>query len=222
MKRLTTDTPSGNFETALNFVYGKDGWAYIRHDGEHEDVRLTDWAKCQCKLQGCDEVWTETPEEIDQQLSDCMMDSPICPVAMAYCFASQAVHLRSRLAAYEDTGLMPEDIDALQKREQSLAELLVNVSGGCAVSYDRLAELANAEKAGQLVVLPPNDPLTLDELREMDGEPVWIAKMDGSGGVWMLVDAEYELCREAHGEMAVFENCGKTWLAYRRRPEEGA
>lgn len=129
-----------------------------------------------------------------------------------------------RLAAYEGTGLMPEDIDALQKREQSLAELLVNVSGGCAVSYDRLAELANAEKAGQLVVLPPNDPLTLDELREMDGEPVWIIPMRGSGGfcTWMLVDAEYELCREAHGEMAVFENCGKTWLAYRRKPEEAS
>ena len=72
------------------------------------------------------------------------------------------------------------------------------------------------------IALPPNDPLTLDELREMDGEPVWIAKMDGSGGVWMLVDAEYELCREAHGEMAVFENCGKTWLAYRCRPGDGA
>lgn len=68
----------------------------------------------------------------------------------------------------------------------------------------------------------PNDPLTLEELREMDGEPVWIIPMRGSGGfrTWMLVDAEYELCREAHGEMAVFENCGKTWLAYRRRPEE--
>ncbi len=63
-------------------------------------------------------------------------------------------------------------------------------------------------------------PLTLDELREMDGEPVWIVPMRGSGGfcTWMLVDAEYELCREAHGEMAVFENCGKTWQAYRRRP----
>ena len=70
---------------------------------------------------------------------------------------------------------------------------------------------------------PPNNPLTLEELREMDGEPVWIIPMRGSGGfrTWMLVDAEYELCREAHGEMAVFENCGKTWLAYRRRPEEG-
>jgi len=45
--------------------------------------------------------------------------------------------------------------------------------------------------------------------------------MRGSGGfcTWMLVDAEYELCREAHGKMAVFENCGKTWLAYRRKPE---
>ena len=63
-------------------------------------------------------------------------------------------------------------------------------------------------------------PLTLEELRGMDGEPVWIVPMRGSGGfcTWMLVDAEYELCREAHGEMAVFENCGKTWLAYRRRP----
>ena len=80
----------------------------------------------------------------------------------------------------------------------------------------------SAEQVDSLptITLPPNDPLTLDELRGMDGEPVWIAKMDGSGGVWMLVDAEYELCREAHGEMAVFENCGKTWLAYRRRPEE--
>ena len=68
-----------------------------------------------------------------------------------------------------------------------------------------------------------NPPLTLEELREMDGEPVWIIPMRGSGGfcTWMLVDAEYELCREAHGEMAVFENCGKTWLAYRRKPEEG-
>lgn len=59
-----------------------------------------------------------------------------------------------RLAAYEDTGLEPEDIDTLQKREQGLAELLVNISCGCAVPYTRLAELAQAEKDGRLVVLP--------------------------------------------------------------------
>ncbi len=60
----------------------------------------------------------------------------------------------ARLAAYEDTGLGPEDIDALRKREQGLAELLARVSCGCAVPYTRLAELAQAEKDGRLVVLP--------------------------------------------------------------------
>ena len=79
------------------------------------------------------------------------------------------------------------------------------------------------QTAPTIVQTNANGSLTLEELRQMDGEPVWIVPMCGSGGfcTWMLVDAEYELCREAHGEMAVFENFGKTWLAYRRKPEEG-
>lgn len=63
---------------------------------------------------------------------------------------------------------------------------------------------------------PPNDPLTLDELREMDGEPIWICDPDGSNGMWALVDFEYELCRTAKGGLAIFDIYGKTWLAYRR------
>lgn len=166
MKRLTTDTPSGNFETMLNFVYGKDGWAYIRHDGEHENVRLTAWAKRQCKLHGCDEVWTETPEEIDQRLCDCMMEGPICPIAMAYCFASQAVHLRSRLSSYEDTGLQPEEITAEPYGCVFYCNRKCNLDGdfcaegpGCpheigAEAAKHLLELAQAEKDGRLAVLP--------------------------------------------------------------------
>ena len=95
------------------------------------------------------------------------------------------------------------------------SECLAGIDPGTAQAAGQVREMWNRRTE------PPNDPLTLEELREMDGEPVWITKMDGSGGVWMLVDAEYELCREAHGEMAVFENCGKTWMAYRRKPEEG-
>lgn len=70
---------------------------------------------------------------------------------------------------------------------------------------------------------PTNDPLTLDELREMDGEPVWVVSpSDGRcGPCWMVVDVKLELCREVHGGMAVFENYGETWLAYCRRPEGG-
>ena len=171
-----------------------------------------------------------------------------------------------RLAAYEDTGLEPEEVT--QIKLAIMGKSLAEIKEFEGVSINRMIELTQAEKDGRLVVLPDakytdadgekalqkamwtcgntnnpvtrytadaiaeklcreardkNPPLTLEELREMDGEPVWIIPMRGSGGfcTWMLVDAEYELCREAHGEMAVFENCGKTWLAYRRKPEEG-
>jgi len=127
MKRLTTDTPDGNFETMLNFVFGKDGWAHIRHDGEEGSVPLTQWAKAQCILHGFGEFSAETPQEIDEEISDCMMDFPDCPIALAYCFASQAVHLRSRLKSYEDIlfaedgteRLTLEDLQQLKKSEEA-------------------------------------------------------------------------------------------------------
>lgn len=108
MKRLTTDTPDGNFETMLNLVFGKDGWAHIRTDGKEGAVPLTQWAKAQCILHGCGKFPAETPEEIDEAICDCMMDFPDCPIGLAYCFAVQACHLRDRLKMYEDV-LFAED-----------------------------------------------------------------------------------------------------------------
>ena len=74
-----------------------------------------------------------------------------------------------------------------------------------------------------------NDPLTLDELRQMDGEPVWIVE-DPDWGHWELsVCAEdYVLERETdfYG-MKYDDPDGRYglhklgWLAYRRKPEEG-
>lgn len=130
------------------------------------------------------------------------------------------------LAAYEGTGLEPEDIDALQKRERGLAEMLANVSCGCAVTYTRLAELAQAEKDGRLVILPPNTPLTLDDLREMDGEPVWIERGWHPQAGWALVrvwskakNAIYLIYRNGNTEVpgCVLADGGKI---YRRKPEE--
>ncbi len=110
---------------------------------------------------------------------------------------------------------------------KKFAKQLRNQAGSYALFYG--APRGDLEKAADVIeelaarLELSSTPLTLEELRGMDGEPVWIVPMRGSGGfcTWMLVDAEYELCREAHGEMAVFENCGKTWLAYRRKLEEG-
>lgn len=123
MKRLTTDTPQGNFETTLNFVYGKDGWAHIRSDGDQDDVPLHEWAAKQCRLRGCCALSDFTPEDIDSTICDCAFDVPGCPVHLAYVFASQAVHLRDRLMMYEDTGLFPKEIAALAKARNVVPEL---------------------------------------------------------------------------------------------------
>lgn len=35
--------------------------------------------------------------------------------------------------------------------------------------------------------LPTGEPMTLEQMREMDGKPVWIEFEDGSGGLWGIV-----------------------------------
>lgn len=131
------------------------------------------------------------------------------------------------LAAYEETGMEPEDIDALQKRERGLAEMLVNVSCGCVVPYTRLAELAQAEKDGRLVILQPNDPLTLEELREMDGEPVWCeiliksAKPSCYAIIHDGVATGFVKGKRINLGCDKIGGYGLAWVAYRRRPEEG-
>lgn len=189
MKRLTTDTPDGAFQTMMNYVYGNNGWACIRSDGEHDGVPLTTWAKKQCALQGCDGLQAQTEQEIDSVICECMMDVPDCPIALAYCFASQAVHLRSRLKQYED--------------------ILFNEDGRERLTLDDLKKLAILDA-----------PLTLDELREMDGEPVFLPGAD----CWTLVSfngfasilswPDGSSCSAADW----FNNVGP---AYRRRLEKG-
>lgn len=199
MNRLTTDAPAGNFETILNFAYGKDGWVHIRHDGAEGDVPLAQWAKAQCILRGCVEFSAETPLEIDEEISDCMMDFPACPIAMdfpdcpialAYCFASQAVHLRDRLKMYEDV-LFAEDGTELLTPD----------------------DLQNAAR--------PNDPLTLDQLLEMDGEPVFVTSALGEEPMWYIVDVEDNELKNPWERIDLGDwGSGWPYKAYRHPPKE--
>ena len=105
-----------------------------------------------------------------------------------------------RLAAYEDTGLTPEEIMIL-------------------CSMDRRAKMA------ELLRMEENKPLALEQLMEMDGEPVFLTPIQSActndkQGAWALVDLNQRMCRVSGGGLAVFENCGKTWMAYRYRPQE--
>ena len=82
-------------------------------------------------------------------------------------FVDCVKELAARLAAYEETGLEPEDTKRAFNEDATL-KLAGQILG---MSPDRLRELAQAEKEGRLVVLPCDvgDKLydvTLGEVRE--------------------------------------------------------
>lgn len=79
------------------------------------------------------------------------------------------------------------------------------------------------------ILLPEsNDPLTWDELRKMEGKPVWIEADDGKYKGWVIVGKFYSLVEEedldAHVDLYYFgrsmeyskEMYGYYWQAYRK------
>ena len=84
--------------------------------------------------------------------------------------------------------------------------------------FEAMANLAESD--------PPNEPLTLEQLREMKGQPVWTVTTGiKASGRWELVcDVDYEdvlemaCCVDGFYHIEV-NTYGSTWNAYRRPPE---
>ena len=67
------------------------------------------------------------------------------------------------------------------------------------------------------------EPLTLDELRQMDGEPVYCVEITGREEWLFRRDGGFA---DMYGEFTsddfmVWDNYGKLWWCYRQKPEEG-
>lgn len=78
------------------------------------------------------------------------------------------------------------------------------------------------ETGMKMVQASSNAPLTLAELREMDGEPVWVISPDYVfEPCWMLVMLRHDFVM-ANWQFCDFREYGKTWLAFRRKPEGGS
>lgn len=64
---------------------------------------------------------------------------------------------------------------------------IFDAQGGLCVTAEFVDRLAEYEDTGlspeeiKALIAPLNDPLTLDELWEMDGEPVYVRHLDGAG-----------------------------------------
>ena len=79
----------------------------------------------------------------------------------------------------------------------------------------------------QPTITPPNEPLTLEQLREMDGEPVWIVEHPDWGHWELSADAEDYLANRDQDFYGLKHDdpAGRYglhvlgWLAYRRPPE---
>lgn len=70
--------------------------------------------------------------------------------------------------------------------------------------------------------VPTNEPLTIEELREMDGEPVWvvpIGKCKWATRQWCVLAADEALIPGVDHWWWPFEGYGETWIAYCRPPE---
>ena len=93
-----------------------------------------------------------------------------------------------RLAAYEDSGCEPEEVLPKDKADEIALKLMRIADLESFCSYDRLRELAEADKDGRVVVLPnkPSSTITnADRIRNATNQQ--LAKQ--------IYDSQKELCR---------------------------
>lgn len=103
------------------------------------------------------------------------------------------------------------------------------------IALSALREKIEREKehigeANEMIAKPANEPLTLDELREMDGEPVWCAHRAPVkfGEPWeaitecMIVNAKLQFLRGANRSVPFEALSPSEAIAYRNKPKEDA
>ncbi len=108
-----------------------------------------------------------------------------------------------------DCPLCNADVDDCNDKQRQAADLIETL----------MAELEQVKRERE-----SPKPLTLEELREMDGEPVWIRGLLGLyssfNGYYVFAyhtERDFFLRSRYPFPMDVYR---KTWLAYRRKPEE--
>ena len=152
MKRLTTNCPDNNLDAALNLFYIKDFETWVRGGGDgpdYPDIRLYDFIRKAAKILLPDLDFPRDNDGVDYAMGELLLDGPDEPtglLALLYTAAWSYAELRGRLMQYEDTGLEPAMCANYKTFEDEA------ISKG--VTFKRIVELMEADRAGQLVVQP--------------------------------------------------------------------
>jgi hypothetical protein len=101
-------------------------------------------------------------------------------------------------------------------------ELIVEIQV-CSWDSEQDKERAEDLVLGMPTLTPPNEPLTLEELREMNEVPVWIQNLEEPAkSQWRLLywdRGKYLVLQGISVRGYLMEEYGESWLAYRRPPE---
>lgn len=155
MKRLTTNCPDNNLDAALNLFYIKDFEAWVRGGGDgpdYPDIRLYDFIRKAAKILLPDLDFPMDDDGVDYAMGELLLDGPDEPtglLALLYTAAWSYAELRGRLMQYEDTGKTPVEVSTLVKDWNDLCTIVRECGG-----ISRVRVLAEADRAGRLVVLP--------------------------------------------------------------------
>ena len=105
MNRLTTDNPTSNIETMLNYAYAKDSRVILRYGDGEDNIDLCEYISRTAADKSC----SPSPDEVmDGACMECD-----CELAILVAVATQAAELRSRLKQYEDSNLTPAEVAEL-------------------------------------------------------------------------------------------------------------
>lgn len=115
-------------------------------------------------------------------------------------------------------------LEAAEKSADWVAKDRVDSSSLRASQHGRYADALDMAISA---LSPPNEPLTIEQLREMDGEPVWIVEQPDWGHWELSADAEDYLANRDQDFYGLKHDdpAGRYglhvlgWLAYRRPPE---
>lgn len=181
MNRLTTDTPNGNFETMMNFAYAKNGEVWLRGADDGKDAELCAYiAKRAFYLELCGIT------NKDDVIEACGAADCFCELGALFAAATQAAELRARLAAYEDTGLEPEEVRGIKTAYDEVQIPYEVVATGADAA--RVIRLLDADDEGRLLVLPckVGDIVFLIVPGLSSPMPVPVCSLTWRGGKWSI------------------------------------
>ena len=96
----------------------------------------------------CDRMGLDAADQLEELVERCAR------------YAEEIAVLQDRIAAFEESGCAPEEVLPKDKADEIAMKLMRLADLESLCSYDRLRELAEADKEGRLVVLPVKPVLT--------------------------------------------------------------